>query len=913
MSKVMELGIVVGASASGALTGLAKVANGITKVKDNTEKLAATAKKLENFDKAREKLNELNKKYLESAVMLKKLKEEYVRTGKGNVEFAKKVKEAEKYVDKLNKQKEAQRHAFQRARSSIEEEGHSLKTYRETLLKVNRELEINKKLKKIQANYDNQVAYLDKAQNYGDKLLKRGAISGALALAPLKIYMDVEESQADLRKMLGDEAQKYYGALREISDKSPLSQPEVFEIAGSLAQSGIKSEEIVEYTKRANQLKVAFDISTQEAGEFLAKTKEQLGLTKEEIFSFSDTINYMADNTASTAAQLVEFSQRVGSVARTANLTKEANIAFGATLIAAGTEANVAATGIKQLYLELGKGADTKKKANALSFLGVNGETLAHDMARDAEGTILSVLEKIKSSHAGDKIGLLTDIFGEQAANSIATLANDTDKLRENLSKAKSEMANGAVEREYAERMKTLGTQLKVVKNQVMNSLADLGLALAPTIKNILTQVQPLIEKFATWIKQNPRLTEGIMKAVGAFALFNIGMGGTLKFGAPVVKNVLGIVTVFKKLQAAGGIVQGFSKVFPIFAKIGPLLTNPWILAGALIIGIFVLLYNKSIWFKNGINKTMKQIMPYVKELGKLIKQGIGQAINWVSGKMKQAGPHMRNAWNTLKPVISFIGKLLKTVIIVAIKLVIYHIKNMINTFKLIMTVVKGVFGIATSIIKTRIAIWKGIFELFIAFFTLQWHKMPGIVSKIWESIKSGISSFVEGAKTILLGLFDWFKGKWENIKNFAANNPISVKVKETWDKMTGGGQVTPKKWTGTNYFEGGFTTVAERGAELIKIPGQTSFIAQNEMLLNLPKGSQILNNHQTKNNLRDRVNKIKDRASNLGNSGSTIVEGDTINITINAGGNSNANDIAREVKRVLAEMKNKKERVAFG
>ena len=158
MSKVMELGIVVGASASGALTGLAKVADGITKVKDNTEKLAATAKKLENFDKAREKLNELNKKYLESAVMLKKLKEEYSRTGKGNVEFAKKVKEAEKYVDKLNKQKEAQRHAFQRARSSIEEEGHSLKTYRETLLKVNRELEINKKLKKIQANYDNQVA-----------------------------------------------------------------------------------------------------------------------------------------------------------------------------------------------------------------------------------------------------------------------------------------------------------------------------------------------------------------------------------------------------------------------------------------------------------------------------------------------------------------------------------------------------------------------------------------------------------------------------------------------------------------------------------------------------------------------------------------------------------------------------------
>jgi hypothetical protein len=82
---------------------------------------------------------------------------------------------------------------------------------------------------------------------------------------------------------------------------------------------------------------------------------------------------------------------------------------------------------------------------------------------------------------------------------------------------------------------------------------------------------------------------------------------------------------------------------------------------------------------------------------------------------------------------------------------------------------------------------------------------------------------------------------------------------------------------------------------------------------MNLPKGTEILNASRTKNTLMERVNRIKERASSLGNGGSTVVGGDTINITINAGSNSNANDIAREVKRILAEMKNKKERVAFG
>ncbi len=248
------------------------------------------------------------------------------------------------------------------------------------------------------------------------------------------------------------------------------------------------------------------------------------------MFSFADTINYMADNTASSAAQLVDFSQRVGSVARTANLSKEANIAFGAILISAGTQAEVAATGIKQLYLELGKGADTKKKANAFRFLGINGETLAHDMARDAEGTILSVLEKIKSSHAGDKIGLLTDIFGEQAVNSIATLSNNTDKLRKNLEKVKSTGSNGAVDKEYENRMKTTLTQLKVSANKVQNTLGDVGAALAPLITQALEKLNPILESMANFIKNNPELTKMIAQTITLGLTFGFVGGKIFSF-----------------------------------------------------------------------------------------------------------------------------------------------------------------------------------------------------------------------------------------------------------------------------------------------------------------------------------------------------------------------------------------------
>nr|DAX71395.1 MAG TPA: minor tail protein [Caudoviricetes sp.] len=988
MAKNLELNIVLGAAVAGAINGMSQVANALKNTTKSVKEFEKEIKSMEkaqrafqNMDKAREGLNKINSEYKKAAEHLQKLKAEYERTGSSNKQLAKEIEQAEKNVGKLNKQKERQQHVFEAARSKIEAEGASLSNYRSKVQEVEKEIEKMNKLKEAQKRYEVRQENIGKVKEFGDRTFNRGiATAGALAV-PMKVYMDVEESRADLRKMLGDEAKKYYADIRKISENSPLSQPELYEIAGSLAQSGIVGDQIVEYTNKAQQLKVAFDMSTQASGEFLAKTKEQLGLTKEQVFAFADTINYMADNTASSAAQLVDFSNRVGGVAKTMGIAKEANIAFGATLISMGKQPEVAATGIKQLYLELGKGADTKRKASAFEFLGLNGDQIAQDMAKDAEGTILKVLEKIKGLNTADKAGVLNDLFGEQAIDSIATLSNQTDKLRENLVKAKSEMANGAVEKEYKNRMDTLANSLKLAKNQMMNALADLGLALAPAIKSALEALTPMIKKVAEWIKQNPKLASGIMKAVAGFAVLSIGIGGATKVFSPLFSTISKGILIFDKFKAAGSFAEGFKTVFPVLNKVGSvlkplgkagfnglvsgikaggsafktmlnpinmvklafnglklggssaikifkLMLNPFkmlrgaigimksvgiaikmaflanpvgVIIGAIVglIAIFVILYNKSTWFRNGVNNAMKQIMPHVKELGRTIKQGIGQAITWVSNKMKQAGSHMRNVWNSLKPVLSVIGTIIKVVIIVAIRLAISAVRALGSTFKFLSTVAGGVFKMISSAIKTAIAIWKGVFSLFIAFFTGKWNEIPGIISGVWASVKSGISGFVEGAKSILSGLFNWFGEQWNNIKKTAgelgsALNPMN------WGK----------KWTGTNYWQGGLTTVAERGAELIQIPGKPAFLAESEMLLNLPKGTRILNNSQTRSTLRDKVANLKDRVSNL--KGGNSYGGNNYSIVINVNG-GNPSEVERIVRKVIAGDINKRERTAFG
>jgi len=107
------------------------------------------------------------------------------------------------------------------------------------------------------------------------------------------------------------------------------------------------------------------------------------------------------------------------------------------------------------------------------------------------------------------------------------------------------------------------------------------------------------------------------------------------------------------------------------------------------------------------------------------------------------------------------------------------------------------------------------------------------------------------------------------------------------------------ENWSGTNYFGGGLTTLAERGTELVEM-NNSSFLVNSQTLANLPKGARILNNSQTRKSLSSRVSSLKERIKNISNSNSkTIIGGDTITINI-TGNSANPTDIARVVKRVI-------------
>ena len=898
MSLIWQMGV---AGASETMSILSKAAKSLNEVKDSTEDLVKTQKKLENLDKIAEAYKNANSEYNKAAKNLEQLRKAYAKSNNVTAEFKEQVKNAEKQVDKLNKQKERQKHVFEAARSALENEGIKLEGYKKKLKEVNEELKKQEKLKKDLSKAQAISDMGDQFSKKGSEQLRRGAATGAALAIPVKFYMDVEESQADLRKILGKEAEKYYDDLAELSKNGPLSQIEINEIAGSLAQSGIAGEDIVAYSDMAGKMKVAFDISTDEAGTFLAKTKEQLNLSKDELFSYMDTLNMLSNNYSVTAAQLADVSARTGGFAKSINLSKESNMAFATSLISTGVTAEQTSTVLGKLYSELSQGANTKNKAAALEQLGFDPRTINKEMAENAEGTILKVLEKIKNSNVADKSALISDIFGgdKSVINGLSVLSENLDGVKEKLDKAKQAVSeNEKVNGEYEDRLNTLTNQLKIFRNNAFNALADIGKSIAPELKETLNTLKEFAGKIANFIKENPKLVAFIVKLVAGFAAMNLGMGVANKLLlGPFAKGV-GWLYKFGAFKSKGGVFFALKKMFPLasklfgtFVKIGTFIggkfigiikmvglalkaafvANPVgliIAAIVAVIAIFVLLYKKCEWFRKGVDKAWKAI-----------KEGFKATWTWIKNKFHALMELGAKVWAKIKEYkalfIPFIG----------IFVVLYQkcewFRNGVN------------------------AVWKAIKNAFTN--TWQWIKdkfnaLLEIGSNAWNGLKNSATAIIDKIKEAFSGFFDWINKKWESIKNFGSKlNPFN------WFK--GDGEVG-QNYSGTNYFGGGLTTLAERGAEIVEM-GNSSFLVNAETLANLPRGARILNNSQTRSSLSSRVSSLKDRINGISNNSRTVVGGDTITININ-GGSGSASDIARAVKRVIEEMQSKKRRTAI-
>lgn len=222
------------------------------------------------------------------------------------------------------------------------------------------------------------------------------------AQTPVKQAMQMEDAMAEIKKVVDfsspDGLQKMQAALEKMSLSIPITAEGLAKITAAAGQAGIAEPDLIRFTETAAKMGVAFDISAEEAGEMMAKWRSGMNLTQDQVESLADATNALSNNNAAMAKQVGEALKRYGALGKVAGLTEKQTAAMAATIIGAGAEAEVAATGMNAFMRALTKGGSmTDLQKAAFGNLGFDALQLQKDVQKNAPKTIFAVLEAVKT------------------------------------------------------------------------------------------------------------------------------------------------------------------------------------------------------------------------------------------------------------------------------------------------------------------------------------------------------------------------------------------------------------------------------------------------------------------------------------------------------------------------------------
>lgn len=407
------------------------------------------------------------------------------------------------------------------------------------------------RLKRVE---DARERNLAKRDQYKEGIMGTIAL-GATVAAPVKAAMDFESTMADIKKVVdapkGADENTFFKAIgKQVLDMSkilPMTANEIGRIFALGGQSGIATEDLGKFTESAVKMGVAFDVSAEQAGQAMAELRSAFGMTQDQVNTLADQMNYLDNNGSAAAKDIMEIVQRIGPLAKVAGVSAGQVAALGSTLRGMGVQNEIAATGIKNLFLTLSSGkAATKGQREVFKQLGYTSTEVAKSMQLDAEKTMTVILKQISKLPKHAQAAALTQLFGKEVVGSIAPLMTRLGELQKNFDAVadKTKYA-GSMQKEFEARAATTANQLILFRNQITSLGVTIGSVLLPAVNSVLKTVGPWIGKLTDLAEAHPVVTKAIVATAGALitlkvATFAAGFAFTYLRGG--LLNITGVV-----------------------------------------------------------------------------------------------------------------------------------------------------------------------------------------------------------------------------------------------------------------------------------------------------------------------------------------------------------------------------------
>ena len=340
---------------------------------------------------------------------------------------------------------------------------------------------------------------------------------GEFVTDSVQAAVDFESAMADVAKVVdglrdenGNLTDSYYAmsdSIVQMSKDIPMAAEDLAAITASAGTAGIAAEELTAFTETAAKMGVAFDTTADQAGDWMAKWRTSFSMGQEEVTALADQINYLSNNSASTASEISTIVTAVGPLGDVAGISAAQIAALGSTMVGVGVQQDVAATGIRKLATTMVAGSSaTKAQATVLQQLGLDATEMAERMQTDAEGAILTFLEAVSKLPEAEQAAALKNYFGQESVGAIAPLLTNLDVLRERFEMvADAQLYAGSMDAEYAARAATTANNIQLYENRIAALKIQIGDYLLPVVNKVLAAASGGLD----WISDKIASAEG--------------------------------------------------------------------------------------------------------------------------------------------------------------------------------------------------------------------------------------------------------------------------------------------------------------------------------------------------------------------------------------------------------------------
>ncbi|ASN72047.1 hypothetical protein 3S8_10 [uncultured Caudovirales phage] len=407
--------------------------------------------------------------------------------------------------------------------------------------------------------------------------LTKGVTAPIVAGAGLvvKAAIDYESAFAGVKKTVDETAsvsyQKLSDGIRQMAKELPASAVEIANVAEVAGQLGIKTEDILSFSRTMIDMGESTNLSAEEAATAIAKIANIMGLTSDEYSRFGAAVVDLGNNFATTEKDIVEMTNRLAAGGKLAGLSTADILGLATAMSSVGIEAEAGGTAMTQTLTSIGNAValTTKDSAEDLALIakvaGTTSEEFQQAWKEKPTEALQSFIKGLQNAHEKganmNAILMKLGMTGVRQSNMLKSLALASDKMGAAVQRSNQAWKdNTALTNEANKRYETTESQLKMFRNQLTDIAIEFGGPLIKALREGLNAAKPWIENLSELAKKFSSLSTEQQQNILKWGLFAAALGPALKLLGGGISVIGGFVKAIGGLSKGIGFLSGSAK-----------------------------------------------------------------------------------------------------------------------------------------------------------------------------------------------------------------------------------------------------------------------------------------------------------------------------------------------------------------